>query len=353
MVEPCLKTCCCPDSRGELSLPSCTFAPGVYQNVNIEINQFCQVVSITAADHETVNLCDPCNDYTVASSNTVAPIYVTPVARVDSFEITQGESSGTAIVSNDDLVSLYYFETGTLPSGVSIDGGGFIHVENTAPTGTYTIPYTLTDNQDGETSTATITLTILQGEHGEVEAEDDSITVVQGKTSYDNVLTNDSLSDGVTPGKDDVVLTALNAPSGLTLNADGTIGVASTVATGDYTFDYQVCDNNGDCAVASVTVTVTEAAANVNVSDKTFTLAQGETSTSIIAGDTLVDGSTPNSQNAFVTANYTPDGLTYDNANYTVSVDDDAAAGTYSFDYQLCDMDDGDCEAATITVIVP
>lgn len=62
MVKPCLKTCCCPkDPREGLALPNCTFAPGVYQNVNIEIGENCQIIRLEKADKEQINLCDACD----------------------------------------------------------------------------------------------------------------------------------------------------------------------------------------------------------------------------------------------------------------------------------------------------
>lgn len=348
----CLNPCCCPEhGREGLALPNCRFAAGVYQNVNIEIGQNCQIIRITPADKTKVLLCDPCKNVEQTQGGIVQPAD-NVLARNDNLTVVQGQQSNRNLLYNDDLTTLYQFNIGTLPTGVSIDGSGFIHVENTASVGTYTIPYTLTNNANGQTSSATITLTIEQGQHSEVKAMDDVLTAVIGGNS-DSVLLNDSLSGGVTPSATDVTLTALTAPSGLTLNADGTISVANTVTAGTYTFDYQLCDNNGDCAVASVTLTVTAPAPTIQVSDKTFTLAQGATSTAIIQGDTLPDGSSPTAQNSFVTATHVPPELSYDNSNHTVTVNSTATAGTYTFDYQLCDQAGGDCESATITVIVP
>lgn len=64
MVGKCVKFCCCPKTTDDegLKLPKCAFSPGVYQNVNIEIGQNCQIISITPADKEQVNLCDPCDN---------------------------------------------------------------------------------------------------------------------------------------------------------------------------------------------------------------------------------------------------------------------------------------------------
>lgn len=58
----CVQTCCVPkQGKPELTEPSCTYAKGVYENVNVEIDEHCRVIRITKADNRLVRLCDPCD----------------------------------------------------------------------------------------------------------------------------------------------------------------------------------------------------------------------------------------------------------------------------------------------------
>lgn len=57
----CLHSCCLPEkSKPELIAPSCAYAKGVYENVNIEIDEHCRVVRMTKADNRLIRLCDSC-----------------------------------------------------------------------------------------------------------------------------------------------------------------------------------------------------------------------------------------------------------------------------------------------------
>ncbi len=62
----CIQKCCCPkqeQDKESLKLGStCVVPPGVYKNVNVEINEHCKIVSLTPTDTEEVYLCDPCRN---------------------------------------------------------------------------------------------------------------------------------------------------------------------------------------------------------------------------------------------------------------------------------------------------
>ena len=86
-------------------------------------------------------------------------------------------------------------------------------------------------------------------------------TITAGDTTS-SVITNDILNGsvaviGTNPGQ--VTLTGVTVPTGLTLNANGTITVAAGTPSGTYTLTYQICENGAtpaNCDTASVTVII-------------------------------------------------------------------------------------------------
>ena len=92
-----------------------------------------------------------------------------------------------------------------------------------------------------------------------IDAVADTLGPINGSTGATtaSVLTNDTLNGvAVTPSQ--VVLTGVTVPTGLTLNADGTISVAPGTAAGTYTVVYSICEvlNPTNCDTVTVTVTV-------------------------------------------------------------------------------------------------
>jgi hypothetical protein len=83
----------------------------------------------------------------------------------------------------------------------------------------------------------------------------DTATVVKGTTATIGVLSNDSDPDG---DLDPASLTIVTPPTSgtITVNPDHTVSYTSAANAGADSFIYKVCDQNGPCATAAVTVTV-------------------------------------------------------------------------------------------------
>ncbi|CAD0001321.1 hypothetical protein FLACHUCJ7_00468 [Flavobacterium chungangense] len=94
-----------------------------------------------------------------------------------------------------------------------------------------------------------------------IQAEnEDDITLANGLNGgleVINVLDNDKLN-GVPVKASDVIVTGLNLPAGITLNADGTIDVAPGTKGGNHVLTYQICEkaNSANCSTATVKIFV-------------------------------------------------------------------------------------------------
>lgn len=89
---------------------------------------------------------------------------------------------------------------------------------------------------------------------------DDYGAVILGASAYTSptsILLNDTFN-GNPATLSNVTLTVGALPSGFTFNGNGTFTVANTVSSGNYTFNYTICDLNDNslCKTASVSITI-------------------------------------------------------------------------------------------------
>jgi uncharacterized repeat protein (TIGR01451 family) len=195
-----------------------------------------------------------------------------------------------------------------------------------------------------------------------IDAVEDSVSGVNGLTgaTLPSVLANDTLNGvAVVPG--DVTLSETVAdPSGrLTLNPDGTLGVAAGTPAGTYQLTYRICEvlnpSNCDTAVASVTVdaapidAVEDSASGVNG-------LTGATLPSVLANDTLngvavVPGDVTLSETVA-----DPSGRLTLNPDGTLGVAAGTPAGTYQLTYRICEvLNPSNCDTAVarVDVVMP
>ena len=204
-------------------------------------------------------------------------------------------------------------------------------------------------DEDGLCSSATVTVTVNPVNDGP-DAVDDVETVLAGATVTVDVLSNDSDVDGTLDTSSVSIVTGPLHGS-VTVNGNGTIDYTADAAyAGADSFQYEVCDNDGACASATVSITVTSLAGNnppiaVNDFDTTdedspirITVRSNDSDPD---ADTLSIGSFTQSTHGTVrraggALRYTPD------TNWN---------GTDTFTYEVCDPD-GACDTATVTVVV-
>jgi hypothetical protein len=231
---------------------------------------------------------------------------------------------------------------------------GTIAVVANTPAGTYPISYTICElNNPSNCSTVTTNVTVTAPA---IVAVVDTPSALAG-TNTSSVIANDTVNGvpvviGTSPGQVTLTFTD-NSP--LTMNADGTIAVASNAPAGDYTITYTICEVNNiaNCsAVTTVTVTVT-APEIVAVVDNPSVLT-GTNTPSVIANDTVngvqaVIGTAPGE----VTLTATPNGPLTMNADGTIAVAANTPAGTYSISYTICEVSNpSNCSTVTTNVTV-
>jgi len=174
-----------------------------------------------------------------------------------------------------------------------------------------------------------------------------------------SVLINDTVDEQpATTGN--VTVTANGVlPAGFTLNADGTIAIATSVAAGSYQVPYRICATTDpvlcDTAVATVTVTAASPPPVVVAVDDAFggvDAGTGGVTATVITNDT-VDGSAATTANVMVTANGSlPAGFTL-NADGTITVAASVPGGVYAVPYQICATAlPAVCDTAVATITV-
>ncbi|MBE8726522.1 gliding motility-associated C-terminal domain-containing protein, partial [Flavobacterium hungaricum] len=199
-----------------------------------------------------------------------------------------------------------------------------------------------------------------------IAANDDNagpVVGVPGAVNVVNVFNNDTLnSSAVNPN--DVTLTIVTPdPTGaLTLNANGSVDVAVNTPAGTYTLTYQICEKAdfGNCDTAIVTVIVSAPPAPIIANDDTYNNI-GCNSFGLVGNVLSNDfkGTLPATLELvnfnLVTENNsgkTDPNITID-ASGNVRVSSLTPAGTYTYNYRICDkVNSENCDTAVITITV-
>jgi LPXTG-motif cell wall-anchored protein len=135
---------------------------------------------------------------------------------------------------------------------VSSSGGRLVFTPDDNWHGTTTFAYTVCD-PDGRCDDATVTVTVDPVDDAPV-AHDDAIVVKDGKPIDIPVVDNDDEVDG-----EPVTVDIVDQPAHgtVTVNADGTVTYTPDEGyDGSDSFTYEICDPDGDCSEATVTVEV-------------------------------------------------------------------------------------------------
>ena len=174
-------------------------------------------------------------------------------------------------------------------------------------------------------------------------------------------MLNDTLNGtpvviGTNPGQ--VVLTPVSVPTGLTLNADGTVTVATNTPAGSYNVQYTICEVTNPSNCDTVISVVTVAASVIDAVTETYGPINGTTggtTPTVVLNDTLngtpvVIGTNPGQ--VVLTPVSVPTGLTL-NADGTVTVATNTPAGSYNVQYTICEVTNpSNCDTVTSVVTV-
>ncbi len=253
---------------------------------------------------------------------------------------------------------------GSLPSGITLDtGDGSVDVAAGTAAGTYSFDYQICETAtpaNCDTATVTVTVTGSGGGNAIVAADDaGGVSSASGGTAVANVLANDTFG-GAGATTSDVTLSVVGSlPSGITLDTgDGSVDVAAGTAPGTYTFDYQICETAtpANCDTATVTVTVTGSGNAIvagNDAGGVSSAAGGTAVANVLANDTLAGAGATTGTVTIAPVGSLPAGITLDTADGSVDVAAGTAAGTYTFDYQICETaSPSNCDTGTVTITV-
>ncbi|RNJ61341.1 MAG: gliding motility-associated C-terminal domain-containing protein, partial [Porphyrobacter sp. IPPAS B-1204] len=256
----------------------------------------------------------------------------------------------------------------SVPAGLTFNtANGNVDVAPGTPAGTYSFDYQICEALNPTNcQTATITVTV---EAAQITADPDTVAGVNGADGGPNVL---NVLDGDTLNGNPVTLNEVTltvttpanpaAPGAPVPTLDpgtGLVSVPAGTPAGTYTITYQICEQLNPTNCATNTATVTVAPSPILASDDSATGINGaDGGTGVVnafASDTIngVAASPSNAILSVAPGSSVPAGLTFNTANGNVDVAPGTPAGTYSFDYQICEaLNPTNCQTATITVTV-
>ena len=332
-------------------------------------------VGFTGPDSFVYQVCLPAPNNAVCDQATVNILVVTePVAVDDSGSGLPGQPVTVDVLANDVP------GTGVLiPSTVRIDGTANAGDPLTVPgQGQWTvnpvngaitftpqvgfngnptpIQYSVTDQYGLTTNLATVTVTYLVGP----TANNDAASTPMNQPVTLNALANDTAGDAplnpatltFVPG------TAPNPATVGTFTTDGSGNVTFTpvpLYTGPATVDYQICDTNGLCDTATITVTVTPVNGPTANNDSATTLMNTSVDVDVLANDSAGDAPLAPatlSLNPATAPNPATVGTFTINPNNTVKFTPVSQfQGVATIEYEICDTN-GLCDTALITVAV-
>ena len=287
----------------------------------------------------------------------------------ETFTISNGANGGTtsSVLENDS----YNGTTGlagnasvtltwtNVPAGVQTHTDGTITIPAGTRSGTYEIGYKLCENLNNN-HCAVATATIVVGQ-APLQATDNDYVISNGANggTTSSVLEND-IYNGTTGlvGNASVTLTWDSVPTGIQTHTNGTITVPAGTPSGIYTLTYHICENlnSSNCSAATVTIAVGVSLILAhNDNGASFSIpngANGGTTSSVLANDTLNGNMNPSTSSVTLTWTNVPTGI-QTHTDGTITVPAGTPAGTYTLTYRICEQLNGtNCSAATVTLVV-
>ena len=269
----------------------------------------------------------------------------------------------TLQIENDSGTVLASFDTGDIPFNPTPDWEAYTLDFSTDAT-TTSINVVLINNSLGGCGNDLAIDDITFRVAVTMEAFDDSVTVADTTTAQNAVIDlgdNDTIDGNPLTGTElFYVATGSTLPSGITLNENtGEVDVAAGTAPGTYSFVYEVCEtsNQFNCDTATTTIIISPPPP-VTANDDNGSVADtsaGFTAVLNVLDNDEIDSVTPPTdfELSISATSSLPAGLTFHTATGEVGVNQGTAAGTYIFEYDLCELGNtSNCDSATVEIIV-
>ncbi|MCA9388352.1 tandem-95 repeat protein, partial [Candidatus Berkelbacteria bacterium] len=303
----------------------------------------CDTALVTVTIEPVIVLLPPTANNDSATTDLNTPVTIDVL-------VNDSDPDGVLVPSTVQIVSF--------PSNGNIDSinpttGEITYTPDLGFSGLDVFEYLVCDN-NGLCDTAFVFVDVLPPEPIPPVANDDAAVTDQDTPVDISALDNDSDSDGfLVPSTVEIITPPTN---GTITNINSTTGVITYTPNSGYsgldTFVYRVCDNDGLCDTATVTIAINELAPPVANDDNSTTLINTPVVIPIPDNDFDVDGTLDLSTITVITpptnGTITNINLLNGDVSYTPNT---GFVGTDTFVYEICD-NDGLCDTATVTITI-
>ncbi len=273
-----------------------------------------------------------------------------PTAVDDTYSVNEDNPLAGSVAGNDSDPDLDPM-TFNLLAGPS-DGtltwnsdGTFTYTPSGDFHGTDSFTYQIVD-ADGDVSTAVATIIVAPVNDAPIANADFETT------NEDNPVTIDVLSNDNDPDGDPLTVNVFSPPANgsVNVNPDGSIEYTPNADfNGTDTFEYEICDSDGVCATATVSIVVVPVNDGPVALDDSFMTSEDIP----VLGSVATNDMDPEGD-ALTFSLLTPPSsgsLTFHSDGTFVFVPDSNYNGTLSFDYEVIDSS-GESDTATVTIQV-
>jgi len=306
---------------------------------------------VDSFDYELCTLDDECDDGTVFIDvgSTVGPTAIDATVTTPKNTPIEIELSDNIFDPNDSKdVGFCTLESGPSDGEVDSDGScDFTYTPDPDFVGTDEFTYKVCD-EDGNCDTGVVTIIITDG-NGPI-APDVNVVI-----PVDTPIDIDGGADVRDPDNN-VLLGSCRVTSGAssgTVSNNGSCVFAYTPEPGFIgtdQFTYEICDAEGNCDSATVTITITEGLGPI-APDISVTTPQ-ETSININGGADVVDPDDNVDLGSCTVTSGPSSGTVTNNGNCIFTYTPEAGfVGTDQYTYEICDTDNN-CDSATVTIVI-